>query len=100
MVKTFQVNYLKAASHEYKNLDGSQKIFIDKAIARIEHYGMNCGQELHGALIGYRKLKNRKMGLRIIFGKAANSIEIIDIIAIGKRADNEVYNDAVRRLNK
>ncbi len=40
------------------------------------------------------------MGLRIIFGKAANSIEIIDIIAIGKRADNEVYNDAVRRLNK
>ncbi|WP_369396170.1 hypothetical protein [Paucilactobacillus hokkaidonensis] len=69
MVKTFQVNYLKAASHEYKNLDGSQKIFIDKAIARIEHYGMNCGQELHGALIGYRKLKKSKNGTQNYFWK-------------------------------
>jgi len=46
--------------------------------------GIQLGQLLSGALVGCRKLKHRKAGLRVIFKESQNRIEITDIIASGK----------------
>lgn len=96
------LNWFDKAKEDYFNLDGDQITFVDKGLDRIKIFGMQAGEQLHGKLHNCRKLKNKKKGLRIIFkqGISSDNIDIIDIIVIGKRSDNEVYNEAEERLNK
>lgn len=94
----FEINYWDEAKKEYQHLDGSQKVFVDKAIDRIKIRGMQAGASLHGDLHNCRKMKNKRMGLRIVFTQENNKINIISIIAIGKRSDKEVYRNAESRL--
>jgi len=96
----YELVYLSEASEEYQKLDGTEKIFVDKGLQRIMILGMQAGQPLPGSLIKCHKLKNKRMGLRIVFRQENREIMIIQIIAIGKRADKKVYQDAVRRLDK
>lgn len=85
---------------DYNNLDGSQKTQILKSLIKIENNGMNTGQPLHGNLWDCRKLKHRKLGLRVIFRQSELGIEIIEIVTVGKREDDEVYEIAVERLGR
>lgn len=96
----YEVIYLPEAKEEYDNLEGNQLVFVDKGISRLKVLGMNAGQPLHGKLINCRKLKNKKMGLRIIFTRDKEKIKIIKIIAIGARRREKVYRDAENRLSK
>ena len=61
---------------------------------------MNTGQELHGKLWDCRKLKHKKLGLRVIFRQSDLGIEIIEIVAVGKRDNKEVYENAEKRLGR
>jgi mRNA interferase RelE/StbE len=85
---------------DFKRLDGSQKKQVLKSLTKIEDVGMNAGQPLRAELWDCRKLKHKKMGLRVIFRQSDQGIEIIEIVVIGKRADNEVYDVAVERLGR
>jgi len=38
------------------------------------------------------------LGLRIVFHETVNAIEIIEVIAIGKRSDNEIYTISEKRI--
>lgn len=95
----YELIYLPEAKKEYDSLEGNELQFVDKGLNRIRAFGMKAGQPLHGKLSTCRKLKNRKMGLRIIFRQDGNNIKIINIIAIGERRRNKVYKDATRRLS-
>lgn len=94
-----QIEWTEYSKKDYDNLDGSQKVFVDKALNRIKLHGMDAGQPLHGALSQCNKLKNRKMGLRIIFREVQGKFEVIQIVVIGKRDKNAVYKIAENRLN-
>lgn len=85
--KEYSLNFWEGAKADIESLDGSQLIFLRKGLKRIKKMGLLCGQLLQGELKEYRKLKNRKMGLRIIFGQDPETAEIniIDIVAVGKR---------------
>ena len=85
---------------DYQALDGSQKKQILKSLNKIEQIGMLAGQELHGKLADCRKLKHKSLGLRVIFKQSDIGIEIVEIVIIGKREDNEVYEEAVKRLGR
>jgi len=85
---------------DYRSLDGSQKKQVLKSLIKIEEYGMNAGQALHGNLWDCRKLKHKKLGLRVIFRQSETGIEIIEIVTIGKREDDEVYDIAAKRLGR
>jgi mRNA interferase RelE/StbE len=97
----YVLNWFDKAKEDYFKLDGEQIIFVDKALDRIKIIGMKAGEKLHGKLCNCRKLKNRKKGLRIVFkeGNSDKDVDIIDIVVIGKRSDNEVYNEAEKRLD-
>jgi mRNA interferase RelE/StbE len=95
---SYSLEWTDDSSRDYDNLDGSQKLFVNKALARIKSLGMEAGQPLHGALVGCNKLKHKKLGLRVIFRKSSKGIRIIQIVAIGKRADGEIYAIAKHRL--
>jgi len=94
----YKIRYNKYSQKEYDDLDGSQKVFINKALERIETLGMKAGEGLKGNLAGCNKLKNKRMGLRIIFREISGEIEIIEIVAIGKRDKSEVYKLSAQRI--
>lgn len=93
-----EIEWTEFSKEDYDSLDGSQKIFVDKAITRIQILGMQAGQPLHGSLSQCRKLKNKKMGLRIVFREIDGKVEVIQIVAIGKRDKKEVYKAAEDRM--
>jgi mRNA interferase RelE/StbE len=94
----FELEWTSYSKNDYEGLDGSQKLVVDKALARIRAHGMQAGQPLGKGLVGCNKIKHQKMGLRIVFRESPNGIEIIQIVAIGKRADSKVYRAARHRL--
>lgn len=95
----YRIQWTEYSKKDYEELDGSQKVFVDKAIERIRLRGMNAGQPLRRDLVGCNRLKNNKMGLRVIFREIDDKMEVIQIVVIGKRDDSEVYNIASIRLN-
>ncbi|MFJ1626417.1 type II toxin-antitoxin system RelE family toxin [Marinilactibacillus psychrotolerans] len=94
----YKVEFIEEAIQDFKKLDRSQQILIRKSILKIEKYGMQVGEALRGELAGCRKLKHKKAGLRVVFRETKNGLEIIQILAIGKRSDKEVYKSATKRL--
>ncbi len=97
----FELSWFDAAKEEYDKLDGSQKIQVNKGLQRIKERGMDAGKHLEKKrydLSMCREIKMRRLGLRIVFNRSAEGIEIIDII-IGKRSDDEVFKLAARRLD-
>ncbi|AQQ55404.1 type II toxin-antitoxin system RelE family toxin [Planococcus lenghuensis] len=95
----YQLEWTQYSKEDYEQLDGSQKIFVNKALDRIKLRGMEAGQALHGNLAKCNKLKNKKMGLRIIFREAEETIQVIQIVAIGKRDKEKIYKMAEDRLS-
>lgn len=47
MDKKYTLNYLEGAADDYKELDGSQRVFV-KGLDRIATLGMKAGSPLHG----------------------------------------------------
>lgn len=95
----YQIEWTEYSRDDYDKLDGSQKIFVDKALNRIKLRGMDAGQPLHGALTQCNKLKNKKMGLRVIFREVQGKFEVIQVVVIGKRDKKTVYKIAENRIN-
>ena len=94
--------YQKAQS-DYHQLDGSQKKWVKIAIERCVKANGQIGDLLSNTgkakLHGCKKLKNNKLGLRIIFRiNKQGDVEIIEIIAIDRREDYKVYIEAEKRL--
>ena len=94
----YQIQWTEYSKDDYEKLDGSQKVFVDKALDRIKLRGMKAGHPLRGNLAGCNRLKNNRMGLRVIFREIEGKVEVIQIVVIGKRGNNEVYNIASTRL--
>lgn len=96
----YKLEFLPEAKKEKDKLEGSVLVFVEKGLNRIKVLGMQAGQPLHGKLAGCHKLKNKRLGLRIVFRSSPNGIEIIQIVAIGKRDKLTVYRDAEKRINQ
>jgi mRNA interferase RelE/StbE len=96
--EVFELEWTEYSKADYDSLEGSQLVFVDKALDRIRLLGMQAGTPLTGVLAGCRRLKHRKLGLRVVFRQSEKGIQIVQIVAIGKREDSAVYKQAnVRR---
>lgn len=104
MAKKFEVVFIEEAQKDYKKLDGSIKKLVNVALAKMEERADELGEDLtskHGVnLIGCRKIKFRKAGIRIVYRIVGEKAEIAEIIIVGKREDNEVYQEAYKRLQE
>ncbi|HGD1826574.1 type II toxin-antitoxin system mRNA interferase toxin, RelE/StbE family [Streptococcus anginosus] len=97
---SYTVELTPDAQADFLKLDNSQRLHVRKSLAKLENQGKLADEALHGKLAGYRKLKHRKLGLRVIFHETADGIEIIEVIAIGKRNDSEIYTIAEKRIRE
>jgi len=104
MSQRFEIKFIPEAAKEYKKLDGSIKQLVNIALHKLEERADEIGEELHDKrdtkLSGCRKIKFRKHGIRIVYRIIGDKMEIVQIITVGKREDNEVYKIAHKRLEE
>ncbi len=100
--------YLKEAYSDLKNLDGSQRKLVLKAIKKVQEnplptsengYGKPLGNHGNYKLTGLLKIKLRGPGIRIVYKLQKVESNIL-IIVIGIREDEEVYEIASNRVIK
>ena len=103
---SWEVEYLPEAHQDLKNLDGSQKNLVLKAIKKVKQnplpiyeggYGKPLGNKNGTDLSGFLKVKLKSAGLRVVY-KVVRQDDKMLIIVIGARADEEVYGIAQKRI--
>lgn len=101
----WQVEYLPEALKDLRELDGSQRLLVRKAIAKVSKnplskkdggLGTPLGNKSGNNLTGFLKIKLLKAGLRIVY-KLVQTEDQMLIVVIGARADDEVYEIAAAR---
>ncbi len=102
MSSRFQLAFIDEDAHkEYRKLDGSTKRLVDVGLRKLEERADQLGSPLHGSLEGCKKLKWRDAGIRLVFRILEDgTVEIVEIVAIGRRDKGAVYKAAEKRLKK
>ncbi len=100
-----EVYFWKEAERDYKKLDGTLKQWVNAAEDRLKERGSEIGKDLgnttYSKLAGFKERENQRLGIRLIFKPCKDgSIEIIASIAIGRRADDEIFFTAEKRRKK
>ena len=105
MIQRFEVIFFPQAEKEFQALDGSVKLIVVKKIEALKYRADEIGEECHNThyanLSGCRRIKFREAGIRIIYritDQRVDVLQIIHIVTIGRKADNEAYQTAASRL--
>ena len=94
------------AEKELDDLDGSLKPQVSRVIERVllnplpqseGGYGKPLGNKNSSKLAGCLKIKLKKSGVRVVY-RLIREGDIMKIIVISVRDDDEVYKEAERRL--
>ncbi|OGW65446.1 MAG: hypothetical protein A3H49_08435 [Nitrospirae bacterium RIFCSPLOWO2_02_FULL_62_14] len=90
------------ATKDFRTLDGSVKEQVARQIRKLEtapllgeHLGNRGGLDL----TGYYKLYAARKAIRIVYRIVEMEV-IVEVVAIGKREDFEVYREAFKRILK
>ena len=104
------VTYLPEAEKDIDKLDGSPRKMVFKAIEKVREnpksqteggYGKPLGNKGGNNLTGLFKIKLRSLGLRVVYRLEEIPPEnIMRIIVVSVREDNEVYDLAAERIKK
>jgi len=98
----WDVIYTDEAKKDYNALDPSSLNQVDKAIRKVSQnplpeseggYGKPLGNKRGKNLTGLLKIKLKKLGIRVVY-KLIRTDEIMKIIIVAARADDEVYEVA------
>ena len=105
---SWTVKYLPEAVDDLRELDGSQRILVRKAIGKLAQnplpeteggYGKWLGNQNRTKLAGFLKVKLRGAGLRIVYQLIRQKGQVL-LVVIGVREDSEVYEEAQKRIDR
>jgi len=94
------------AEKELDALDGSPKAQVSRAIERVLQnplpqseggYGKPLGNKRGLNLAGHFKIKLKKSGMRIVY-RLIRENNVMKVVVISIRDDDEVYKEAARRI--
>lgn len=101
----WELSFLPEAREDLRALDGSQRIRVVKAIAKVQsnplpssegRYGKPLGNKRLSQLSGLMKVKLKSDGIRIVY-KLERIEHAMRIVVIGVRSDDAVYREAQKR---
>ncbi len=104
----WEIIYIKEAQKDMKKLDPQSKKQVLKAVQKVSAnplpnaeggYGKPLGNHSGSRLAGYMKIKLRDLGLRVVYGLVRED-NVMKIIIVSVRDDNEVYYEADARIRK
>ena len=102
------IDYIPEARKDIKNLDNSQWLAMRRAIEKVRQnllpdyeggYGKPLGNKRNLNLSGCLKIKLKSSGLRAVY-RLIRTESTMQMIVIGLRHDEEVYQIAEKRLQK
>ena len=96
----YEIKFHPEALKEFSALDGSVKKLVKKQLDKLKTsplLGEELGNKNGFDLTGYRKMYACKRQVRIVYSVVENVL-LVNIIAIGKREDLEVYESASQRV--
>ena len=101
----WEIEYIKEAQRDLKNLDPYNRRLILKAIQKTalrplpppDGIGKPLGNHSATKLSGYYKIKLRDLGYRVVYGLVKEN-NIMKVIVISIRDDELVYKEAERRI--
>lgn len=101
----WNIEFIPEANEDLGKLDGSVRPQILKGIRKVSQnplsdgYGKPLGNYSGTDLSGLMKIKFKKIGIRVVY-----KVEMIDnvmkIIIISARSDNQIYEEAEKRRKK
>ena len=103
----WDIQYIKEAQQDLKRLDSYNRKIILEAIDKTaerplpppDGIGKPLGNHNGSKLSGYYKIKLRALGYRVVYQLVTDG-EIMRIIVISIRDDEEVYKEAERRIRR
>jgi mRNA interferase RelE/StbE len=98
----YSVVLTAAAAEDFRRLDGSLKEPVAKQLRKLEtapRLGEHLGNRAGLDLTGYYKLYAAKKAIRIVYRMIEQEI-VVEVVAIGKREDLAVYQEALTRLRR
>ena len=106
-MKPWTVEFTTEAKKDMRDLSQTQRFQINKAILEVSKnplpnseggYGKPLGNKQSKNLTGLLKIKLLKLGIRVVY-KIIRTDEIMKIIVVAVRADDEVYDIASKRID-
>ena len=104
----WSVEFLEEAEKDMKKLDHSVQIQVLKGIRKVSKnplsaeeggYGKPLGNKSGINLTNLMKIKFRDLGIRVVY-KIERIDEVMRIIVISARKDEQVYKEAAKRREK
>lgn len=95
--KVYAVKVHEDFPKELAKLDNAIKQQLRKKLDKVVLNPHIPKNRLHGELSSCYKIKLRQAGIRLIYQVNDDEIYIL-LLTVGKRADNEAYDTAIRRL--
>ena len=98
----YKVRLIPSAQKDFKKLDGREKLLVAKQMKKLAStpfLGEELGKRAGIDLIGYYKLYADKKRLRIVYRCVGEALDI-EIIAIGRREELEIYRKAEKRKDE
>ena len=101
----WSIEFLPEANDDLGRLDGSVRPQILKCIRKVSQdplsdgYGKPLGNLSGSDLSGLMKIKFKKIGIRVVY-KVEITDNVMKIIIISARSDNQVYEEAEKRRKK
>jgi len=105
-MRRWTLGFHPKAEKELDALDGSPKAQVSRAIEKVLQnplpqseggHGKPLGNKNSSKLAGCLKIKLKKSGLRVVY-RLIREDDIMKVIVISIRDDDEVYKEAERRL--
>ena len=100
---SYKIEFHPEALNDFDTLDGSIRKEVAKKINALSEnpfLGDPLGNKFGINLTGFYKIYIAKKKYRIVYRLIGELVEIIEIIAIGKRDKEAVYRLALKRLKK
>lgn len=94
-----KVELFDLATLDFEGFDNSVKQAVLLGLRKLENEPQKRGRMLSGNLYPLRRLVVGKKQVRIIF-RVYEQRELVRVVAIGPRRDDEVYKIAAQRLAK
>jgi len=94
---TYSIKVHEDFERDLKKLDRSIQDQLYKKLLKIIENPHIPKNRLHGDLFTCYKIKLLKAGVRLIYQVIDEEVVIL-LVTVGKRADDEVYNEAVKRV--
>jgi len=98
----YKVQYYREVFDDLEVLSDEEFMEVDTYIQRLKQNPLGCSlplENLGDSLLGEcRKIYIANATIRIVIRVKNNEIQIVELIAIGPRSKNIVYEEAYRRL--